>query len=116
MLLTAVRADRMRGGRNKFGPMYKYDRAMRQQALRHRQMIVSQDLLRQQQQQRLSADGLGPALDDPFASAALPSPVLDDDVKPQVATPGVVLQTSEFSLSSTPSMFRRNYGSCGMCK
>jgi len=25
----------MRGGRNKFGPMYKYDRALKQQALRH---------------------------------------------------------------------------------
>lgn len=29
--LTAVRADRMRGGRNKFGPMYKRDRALKQQ-------------------------------------------------------------------------------------
>lgn len=28
---TAVRADRMRGGRNKFGPMYKRDRALKQQ-------------------------------------------------------------------------------------
>ncbi|KFZ61152.1 Nuclear receptor subfamily 5 group A member 2, partial [Antrostomus carolinensis] len=27
----AVRADRMRGGRNKFGPMYKRDRALKQQ-------------------------------------------------------------------------------------
>ncbi|XP_038857604.1 nuclear receptor subfamily 5 group A member 2-like isoform X1 [Salvelinus fontinalis] len=31
MRLEAVRADRMRGGRNKFGPMYKRDRAMKQQ-------------------------------------------------------------------------------------
>nr|XP_028571190.1 steroidogenic factor 1 [Podarcis muralis] len=31
MKLEAVRADRMRGGRNKFGPMYKRDRAMKQQ-------------------------------------------------------------------------------------
>lgn len=30
-LPTAVRADRMRGGRNKFGPMYKRDRALKQQ-------------------------------------------------------------------------------------
>lgn len=29
--VTAVRADRMRGGRNKFGPMYKRDRALKQQ-------------------------------------------------------------------------------------
>ena len=28
---TAVRPDRMRGGRNKFGPMYKRDRALKQQ-------------------------------------------------------------------------------------
>ncbi|KAJ4942954.1 hypothetical protein JOQ06_005466, partial [Pogonophryne albipinna] len=30
-LCIAVRADRMRGGRNKFGPMYKRDRALKQQ-------------------------------------------------------------------------------------
>uniref|UniRef100_A0A3Q2T1P9 Nuclear receptor subfamily 5, group A, member 1b n=2 Tax=Fundulus heteroclitus TaxID=8078 RepID=A0A3Q2T1P9_FUNHE len=31
MRLEAVREDRTRGGRNKFGPMYKYDRALKQQ-------------------------------------------------------------------------------------
>uniref|UniRef100_A0A667Y6T2 Nuclear receptor subfamily 5, group A, member 1a n=1 Tax=Myripristis murdjan TaxID=586833 RepID=A0A667Y6T2_9TELE len=31
LAVTAVRADRMRGGRNKFGPMYKRDRALKQQ-------------------------------------------------------------------------------------
>ncbi|KAJ4920127.1 hypothetical protein JOQ06_024526, partial [Pogonophryne albipinna] len=31
MRLEAVRADRKRGGRNKFGPMYKRDRALKQQ-------------------------------------------------------------------------------------
>ncbi|RVE65543.1 hypothetical protein OJAV_G00117450 [Oryzias javanicus] len=31
MRLEAVRADRMRGGRNKFGPSYKRDRALKQQ-------------------------------------------------------------------------------------
>ncbi|XP_008421300.2 nuclear receptor subfamily 5 group A member 2-like isoform X1 [Poecilia reticulata] len=31
MRLEAVRADRMRGGRNKFGPIYKHDRALKQQ-------------------------------------------------------------------------------------
>lgn len=30
-LLTAVRVDRMRGGRNKFGPIYRRDRALRRQ-------------------------------------------------------------------------------------
>lgn len=34
----AVRADRMRGGRNKFGPMYKRDRARRLQLLRQKQL------------------------------------------------------------------------------
>ena len=31
LLLSAVRHDRMRGGRNKFGPMYKRDRARKLQ-------------------------------------------------------------------------------------
>jgi nuclear hormone receptor FTZ-F1 len=39
---VAVRADRMRGGRNKFGPMYKRDRARRLQLLRQRQMVRGQ--------------------------------------------------------------------------
>uniref|UniRef100_A0A2C9JH11 Uncharacterized protein n=1 Tax=Biomphalaria glabrata TaxID=6526 RepID=A0A2C9JH11_BIOGL len=39
MKLEAVRSDRMRGGRNKFGPMYKRDRALKQQAARHAQVI-----------------------------------------------------------------------------
>ena len=30
-MLTAVRTDRMRGGRNKFGPIYRRDRALRRQ-------------------------------------------------------------------------------------
>lgn len=37
---SAVRADRMRGGRNKFGPMYKRDRARKLQMMRQRQMAV----------------------------------------------------------------------------
>nr|QPK40162.1 FTZ-F1 nuclear hormone receptor beta isoform [Lepeophtheirus salmonis] len=39
MKLEAVRHDRMRGGRNKFGPMYKRDRARKLQVLRQRQVI-----------------------------------------------------------------------------
>lgn len=34
---TAVRADRMRGGRNKFGPLYRRDRQLKQQRGRHHQ-------------------------------------------------------------------------------
>ncbi|KAJ8930069.1 hypothetical protein NQ314_017175 [Rhamnusium bicolor] len=38
--MRAVRADRMRGGRNKFGPMYKRDRARKLQMMRQRQLAV----------------------------------------------------------------------------
>jgi nuclear receptor subfamily 5 group A protein 3 len=40
MKLEAVRADRMRGGRNKFGPMYKRDRARKLQLMRQRQLAA----------------------------------------------------------------------------
>ncbi|XP_063702799.1 nuclear hormone receptor FTZ-F1 isoform X2 [Culicoides brevitarsis] len=40
MKLEAVRADRMRGGRNKFGPMYKRDRARKLQIIRQRQLAL----------------------------------------------------------------------------
>ncbi|KAH7982434.1 hypothetical protein HPB52_005005 [Rhipicephalus sanguineus] len=40
--MGAVRADRMRGGRNKFGPMYKRDRARKLQMLRQKQLAMSQ--------------------------------------------------------------------------
>ncbi|XP_073842075.1 ftz transcription factor 1 isoform X2 [Musca autumnalis] len=40
MKLEAVRADRMRGGRNKFGPMYKRDRARKLQVMRQRQIAL----------------------------------------------------------------------------
>lgn len=40
LCFSAVRADRMRGGRNKFGPMYKRDRARKLQMMRQRQMAV----------------------------------------------------------------------------
>ncbi|XP_021950536.1 nuclear hormone receptor FTZ-F1 isoform X1 [Folsomia candida] len=42
MKLEAVRADRMRGGRNKFGPMYKRDRARKLQMMRQRQLAIQQ--------------------------------------------------------------------------
>lgn len=44
LLPAAVRSDRMRGGRNKFGPMYKRDRALKQQAARHAHVIQDNDL------------------------------------------------------------------------
>lgn len=47
-LFTAVRQDRMRGGRNKFGPMYKRDRALKQQAIRQQQQMLAQCQMRLQ--------------------------------------------------------------------
>ncbi|XP_022248953.1 nuclear hormone receptor FTZ-F1-like [Limulus polyphemus] len=41
MKLEAVRPDRMRGGRNKFGPMYKRDRARKLQMLRQKHIVQS---------------------------------------------------------------------------
>lgn len=41
LFVVAVRQDRMRGGRNKFGPMYKRDRALKQQAIRQQQQIMA---------------------------------------------------------------------------
>lgn len=40
IFFPAVRADRMRGGRNKFGPMYKRDRARKLQMMRQRQLAA----------------------------------------------------------------------------
>ena len=42
--ITAVRHDRMRGGRNKFGPMYKRDRARKLQVMRNRNVVPSVSL------------------------------------------------------------------------
>ena len=42
--ITAVRHDRMRGGRNKFGPMYKRDRARKLQVMRNRTVVPTVSL------------------------------------------------------------------------
>jgi len=67
----------MRGGRNKFGPMYKYHRALRQQALRQRQLLLAQGVRR------------GPPYSDPhndvmFVGTPL-SPGVPPDIKPDVS-------------------------------
>merc|ERR1719242_384953 len=45
MKLEAVRHDRMRGGRNKFGPMYKRDRARKLQVLRHHRVVPQHQMM-----------------------------------------------------------------------
>lgn len=44
-MLTAVRTDRMRGGRNKFGPIYRRDRALRRQIRSQLQNDVDLELV-----------------------------------------------------------------------
>ncbi|KAL4219633.1 nuclear receptor subfamily 5 [Mactra antiquata] len=70
MKLEAVRQDRMRGGRNKFGPMYKRDRALKQQAIRQQQQMLATC------QMRLS-NGI-----DPFSITSSSEP---PDIKPDPA-------------------------------
>lgn len=69
-VLSAVRSDRMRGGRNKFGPMYKRDRALKQQALRQQQQMLANCQMR-------LANGI-----DPFSVTSGGEP---PDIKPDPA-------------------------------
>ena len=68
----------MRGGRNKFGPMYKRDRAIRQQAMRQRQQLITQC---QMHLTGMSGNGdIGPG-------AIMPPGHIDDmtqDIKPNI--------------------------------
>jgi len=61
-----VRQDRMRGGRNKFGPMYKRDRALKQQAVRQQHHIMASCQMR-------------------LANGMTPLPPSNEDIKPDPA-------------------------------
>ncbi len=75
-VVVAVRPDRMRGGRNKFGPMYKRDRALKQQAYRQQQQILAQCSMQLNGGVPLSPDG----------SCRLPNvPNMDTDIKPDIS-------------------------------
>ena len=82
-LYLAVRSDRMRGGRNKFGPMYKRDRALKQQALRQQQSHVAQCQLR-------LANGMSPVPGSP------------EDVKPDLMFMSSNSNAYHHSISSSP--------------
>jgi len=71
LLFSAVRENRTRGGRNKFGPIYRRDRALR----------------RQLQMQRLHTEGgaVGPFLGDRMFTHDFASLSQDVDVKPTAA-------------------------------
>ena len=56
----------MRGGRNKFGPMYKRDRALKQQAVRQRQQMLAQMQCQMQIMPGMAnMDGMGGMTDPP---------------------------------------------------
>ncbi|GIY70875.1 nuclear hormone receptor FTZ-F1 [Caerostris extrusa] len=63
----AVRADRMRGGRNKFGPMYKRDRARKLQLMRQKQIARAQC-------QGVVGNEVSPVGPPSFSLPSLPSP------------------------------------------
>ncbi|GFW18627.1 nuclear hormone receptor FTZ-F1 [Trichonephila clavipes] len=64
---NTVRADRMRGGRNKFGPMYKRDRARKLQMMRQKQIARAQC-------QGVVGNEVSPVGAPPFPPPSLPSP------------------------------------------
>ncbi|KAI5633135.1 zinc finger, c4 type (two domains) domain-containing protein [Phthorimaea operculella] len=92
MKLEAVRADRMRGGRNKFGPMYKRDRARKLQMMRQRQIAV------QTLRGSLGDGGLVLGFGSPYASV----PVKQEIQIPQVSSLTTVESSSTETLRVSP--------------
>lgn len=91
MKLEAVRHDRMRGGRNKFGPMYKRDRARKLQ-------VYSVHVLRQRQ---LTVGTGGNMLYPITTSSSWPSPN-PIHIKQEIQIPQVSSLTSSPELSPSP--------------
>ncbi|XP_015833964.1 nuclear hormone receptor FTZ-F1 isoform X5 [Tribolium castaneum] len=89
MKLEAVRADRMRGGRNKFGPMYKRDRARKLQMMRQRQLAA----------QTLRGSSLGDAM---YSSQPGTSPFANIHIKQEIQIPQVSSLTSSPDSSPSP--------------
>ncbi|XP_032527344.2 nuclear hormone receptor FTZ-F1 isoform X2 [Danaus plexippus] len=89
MKLEAVRADRMRGGRNKFGPMYKRDRARKLQMMRQRQIAV------QTLRGSLGDSGIVLGFNSPYASVP---------VKQEIQIPQVSSLTSSPESSPGPAL------------
>ncbi|EDS30503.1 nuclear hormone receptor ftz-f1 [Culex quinquefasciatus] len=109
----SVRADRMRGGRNKFGPMYKRDRARKLQIMRQRQLAIQ--ALRGSigggvgiGQLGTAADGSSPAAAAAAAAAGLQgldyhqSPYSSMHIKQEIQIPQVSSLTSSPDSSPSP--------------
>jgi nuclear receptor subfamily 5 group A protein 3 len=88
-LFLAVRADRMRGGRNKFGPMYKRDRARKLQMMRQRQLAA----------QTLRGGSLG---DGMYSNQPGTSPFANIHIKQEIQIPQVSSLTSSPDSSPSP--------------
>ncbi|XP_035205852.1 nuclear hormone receptor FTZ-F1-like isoform X2 [Stegodyphus dumicola] len=100
MKLEAVRADRMRGGRNKFGPMYKRDRARKLQMMRQKQIARAQC-------QGVVGNEVAPVGPPPFPPPpALPSPSMysnDPNIKQElIQIPQLSSSTSSPDSSPSP--------------
>lgn len=89
VFVAAVRADRMRGGRNKFGPMYKRDRARKLQMMRQRQIAVQT---------------LRGSLGDGSLVLGFPSPYASVPVKQEIQIPQVSSLTSSPESSPGPAL------------
>ncbi|CAL4118943.1 unnamed protein product, partial [Meganyctiphanes norvegica] len=101
MKLEAVRSDRMRGGRNKFGPMYKRDRARKLQMLRQRQLTYPA-LGQLPGPNRHSNQGLAITYSSPCYSSPPPPPSHSLlHIKEEIQSP--FLSSSTSSPDSSPS-------------
>lgn len=103
--VAAVRADRMRGGRNKFGPMYKRDRARKLQMMRQRQIAV-------QTLQRASPYILGDGVTLSYNPSSSSSPYGNLYIKQEIQIPQVSSLTS--SPDSSPSPIAVALGQAGL--
>merc|ERR1719410_263458 len=108
MKLEAVRHDRMRGGRNKFGPMYKRDRARKLQVLRQRQLSNPGG--------QLQIGGPGPGSGGSLYSSGSGNPITSSaswptnpiHIKQEIQIPQVSSLTSSPDSSPSPGMMTGN--------
>merc|ERR550525_627698 len=113
MKLEAVRHDRMRGGRNKFGPMYKRDRARKLQFSNcHNPALQA---LRGQRNQMPGHPMLSPGLPNMYAGNSSPSALSNNTsqhwngsnpihIKQEIQIPQVSSLTSSPDSSPSPGM------------
>ncbi|XP_067003058.1 nuclear hormone receptor FTZ-F1 isoform X2 [Anabrus simplex] len=99
MKLEAVRADRMRGGRNKFGPMYKRDRARKLQMMRQRQMAIQ--AIRSSHQATLG-DGVTLSYSPQPGTVGSSPPFANLNIKQEIQIPQVSSLTSSPDSSPSP--------------